>query len=303
MALVARRYYVDDIPKSDIAAEFGISRFKVARLIDDAKAEGIVKIRVEVPATLDPVRAEKLREAFGVRQVFVVESVEQFPGATNDLIARVAADYLMGAVGDEDFLGISWGSTVARVVEEIDTLPAIDVAQMVGGVWSADLDTDGSELVRRVSRVSQGQAYPLMAPLIVDSLATATALKGEASIVDVMGKYPRLSVALVGVGSWVPAQSSLLRLLSEADVHEATSLGAIADVCGIILDQAGVPVPSEVRARTLSITFDGLGAIPTVVAVSGGRGKGAATNAALRSGVVDVLVTDSQCAQEILDLL
>ncbi len=39
-ATVARRYYLDGATKSDIAAELGLSRFKVARLLDEARATG-----------------------------------------------------------------------------------------------------------------------------------------------------------------------------------------------------------------------------------------------------------------------
>ena len=37
-ASVARRYYLDGRSKIEIAEEFGLSRFKVARLIDLARA-------------------------------------------------------------------------------------------------------------------------------------------------------------------------------------------------------------------------------------------------------------------------
>ena len=52
-ALIARRYYLDGKQKNEIAQELGISRFKVARLLDDARDAGIVDIRITVPTDVD----------------------------------------------------------------------------------------------------------------------------------------------------------------------------------------------------------------------------------------------------------
>ena len=53
MARAARRYYVDDMSKTDIADELGVSRFRVARLIDTAKRTGMVQIQIAPPAGID----------------------------------------------------------------------------------------------------------------------------------------------------------------------------------------------------------------------------------------------------------
>ena len=49
--LACRRYYLDGASKSEIAAELGISRFKVARLLERARREGIVRIDRRVSLT------------------------------------------------------------------------------------------------------------------------------------------------------------------------------------------------------------------------------------------------------------
>ena len=47
---VARLFYFDGRSKVQIADELGISRFKVARLLELARASGIVRISVAGPA-------------------------------------------------------------------------------------------------------------------------------------------------------------------------------------------------------------------------------------------------------------
>jgi DNA-binding transcriptional regulator LsrR (DeoR family) len=295
-ALVAHRYYLENLSKSDIAHQLGISRFKVARLLDEAKAAGIVRIEVELPEELDLELGAHIQKQCGARLVLVLKDGDGSVDTVARGMAHVGAEYLMNAVGASDVLGLSWGATVARVIDKVDSLPAVDCVQMVGGVRSSGLDTNGSELVRRLSQVAQSEAYPLMAPLIVESELTATALRNDAAIADVMGRYSQITFALVGIGSWDPMQSSLVGEMSGEDSREARESGAVADVCGIILSHDGTPTPTGVQHRTLSIGFDELRAVQTVLAVAGGADKAQAVSAALRSGLVDVLVTDSRCA-------
>ncbi len=48
---VARRHYLDGKTKIEIADELGVSRFKIARMLEDALAQGLVKITIEAPAS------------------------------------------------------------------------------------------------------------------------------------------------------------------------------------------------------------------------------------------------------------
>ena len=44
---VARRYFIERQTKSRIAKDLAISRFKVARLIDEAIEEGLVRFEID----------------------------------------------------------------------------------------------------------------------------------------------------------------------------------------------------------------------------------------------------------------
>lgn len=299
-ALVARRFYIDERQKSEIADEFGISRFKVARLLDEAKSAGIVRIYIDIPTEADIELGERLANSFGLRHALVASVPRDNPEAAQTMVANLAADYLKSTLSPEDVLGITWGSTVARVIDEIDLLPAIDTVQMVGGVRSSGLDTNGTELVRRLSDVSGGAAFPLLAPLIVDSPITATALRSEAAVSQAMDQFDRLSVAVVGVGSWTPRRSSLIDEMRDADVDALLAAGAVADVGAVVLDGQGHLLDSPTSERALSITLPELRAIPTVIAVAGGLEKVKAIRAILSSGVVDVIATDSLVASQLL---
>src|SRR6266545_4491440 len=72
-ATVARRHYLEGASKSDIATELGLSRFKVARLLERARATGIVRIELESRGEINLDLSVRLRAAYGLRHCVVID--------------------------------------------------------------------------------------------------------------------------------------------------------------------------------------------------------------------------------------
>ena len=71
-ARVARQFYLEGVSKVDIADRLGISRFRVARLLDCAREAGMVHIEIGLPGgSLDAGLSAELCAAFGLEQAFV----------------------------------------------------------------------------------------------------------------------------------------------------------------------------------------------------------------------------------------
>ena len=62
----ARRYFIPRQTKSQIAEELGISRFRVARLIDAPIEEGIIQFVISEPSDLNTELGDAVRRAFGL---------------------------------------------------------------------------------------------------------------------------------------------------------------------------------------------------------------------------------------------
>jgi DNA-binding transcriptional regulator LsrR (DeoR family) len=80
-ASIARRYYVDGRSKVEIADEFRLSRFKVARLLELARSSGLVRIEISHPGAIDLALSARLQEVFGLRRAIVVDTPEEDPAA------------------------------------------------------------------------------------------------------------------------------------------------------------------------------------------------------------------------------
>lgn len=300
--MAARRYFLDGATKSEIAAELGVSRFRVARLLDSARRRGIVRIEIAPVPGVDLGISRQLALAFGIRSAVVVETVDGPPEFTRAQLGAAAAGLVAETVEASDVLGISWGRALQAMVERLASLPACTVVQLVGSVPSMDLDLNALELVRRMTGRGAGAIRPLHVPLLVDTPEFAASLRADPHAAQTFAAFPQLTRAIVGIGAWVPEGSSLRSTVSEADAEAIDRAGAVADVCSILLDADG----REVRAaglpdRCLAIRTAELRAVPDVLAISEGTAKVPAIRAALRSGLIHRLVTTRETARLLLD--
>ena len=85
-ASVARRYYIDGASKVEIADELGLSRFKVARLLDEARESGLVRIEIGHAGAVDVELSDRLQQAMGLRHCIVVDTPEVDPASLRNAL-------------------------------------------------------------------------------------------------------------------------------------------------------------------------------------------------------------------------
>src|SRR5579875_3956717 len=93
-AKIARRFYIDGISKRDIAAELGLSRFKVARTLEQARSSGLVRIELHYDGDIDLDLSTRLRDRYGLRRCLVSDSTATDDVALRAGLGRTAADLL-----------------------------------------------------------------------------------------------------------------------------------------------------------------------------------------------------------------
>ncbi|WP_399922759.1 sugar-binding transcriptional regulator [Streptomyces kanamyceticus] len=303
-AAMARRFYLEGKSKIQIAEEFGVSRFKVARVLETALERDLVRIEIRVPAELDAERSDALRARYGLRHAVVVESptptdeIEDSPDPEN--LGEVAADLLGELVTEGDVLGLAWGRSTIHMAAALDQLPPCTVVQLTG-VYDAGTAERGSvEAVRRAAQVSGGEAHPIYAPMLLPDPATAAALRNQTGIARAFEYFDKVTVAAVSIGSWEPGISTVHDMLSDEERAHYASLGVAAEMSAHLFDAEGRRVGRDLGERCITVEADRLRRIPEVVAIAGGQRKAAAIDAVLRSGLVTSLVTDTAAADQLL---
>src|SRR6267154_1175971 len=98
-ASLALLFSLENKSKIAIAEEFGSSRFTVARMLENAIRDGLIRLEIHLPAELDADLSDALRTRFDLTHAFVFTSPEQGPGGEGPApvtrrLGTVAADLL-----------------------------------------------------------------------------------------------------------------------------------------------------------------------------------------------------------------
>jgi DNA-binding transcriptional regulator LsrR (DeoR family) len=301
LAAVARRFYLDGRSKLELAEEFGVSRFKVARLIEQALASGIVRIEIGVPTQIDDELSERVRTGYGLHHAIVVDTPEHPESDLRAHLARVAADLLTEIVVEGDILGLGYGRTLTVMTDALGRLARCTVVQLSGALLGVNVQENSIELVRRVAAVSRGPAFPIYTPQVLPDFATAEALRRQPQVAEAQRRWNQLTKAVVAVGSWDPPHSQLYISLSQRERDLLRTQGACAELCANLLDADGRPVATEFTDRCITITTGQLRTVDEVIAVGGGRDKIAAFRAVLKGGYATSVITDVIVARALLE--
>ncbi|GII22700.1 sugar-binding transcriptional regulator [Planosporangium mesophilum] len=299
-ASVARRYYLDGKSKVEIADEFSLSRFKVARLIQTALTAGIVRIEIGYPGTIDVELSGRLQTRYGLRHAVVVDTLEEDAVSLHRNLGEAAADLLTEIVTPDDVLGLAWARSVAAMTVALTRLAPVPIVQLTGALARAETDDSSIDLVRAAARVSGGPAHFFHAPLVVPNAATARAMRKQPEIARAFGLFGSVTKAVVGVGRWAAGQSTIYDAAEERDRKLMRRLGTCAEISGVTINAEGQPVHAGLSERMIGISAPELRAIPEVIAIAYGVAKAPAARAVLRSGLVSGLVTHTTLATALL---
>lgn len=300
MVDVARSYYLEDRPKTEIATRLGLSRFKVARLLEQARDHGLVRITILDGVVRDGHLSERLAQHLQLDRTIVVAGTED-EAANREALAQAAASYVRRSVSPGDVFGFSWGRTLAKIGAFMELLPESTLVALTGSVGT-DFEQSPVEVLRGVAGRSQVRTMSIFAPLFVESESTAQALRRDPAIATVLATYGSLSLAVVSIGSWNPPITQLQESLSDSDRAELDEQAARAEMVGIFIRDDGRPVEAALTRRRISISAKQLIAVPQVLAVAGGLDKVPAIAAVARSRLINALITDERTARALLEL-
>ena len=308
LAKIAEMYYVDGFSQQEIAERIRLSRPSISRLLVDARETGIVEIAVNHPIPTVPALEAALESHFPLRRAHVFERKTAADDETLRVVGRLGAIALSSALQDGMILGLAWGRGVHAAIAALQpqSLPRLRVVQIIGGVGAPYRDIDGPEQCRRAGEMFDAQHYYLNAPLLVDSPAVAAALREDHSIKEALELARQADVALVGIGTVVADNSTGHRsgYITTEDLRRLEDLGAVGSICTYHYDICGQPVPAEwITDCAVTVTWDDFTHIGLVIGVASGKAKAAAILGAIRSGILDVLVTDDAAAEEVLALM
>ena len=287
-------YYMEDNTQAQIAEVMGVSRAKVIRLLEEARAQGIVQFSFRKNDSQRVSAEQLLIDRFGLKDAFVVPTPLD-SSAINQSIAQSAAHYVSDHLSEDGYLNIGYGDTVSRMLGFLakNREESLNVVSLTGGV-SYYLPTVGTTAYSM-------HLFLTPSPLVVSSRQVRDALLDEKSLQDVSTMTEYADMSVVGIGAAVEGATVLRNgILNEGELTVLKMQGAVGDVLNHFMDKDGNLIQTEIEDRVISTDLDKLRQLKNVVGVAGGKDKATAIKAVLNGGYLNVLITDSDTAAELL---
>ncbi|MGR6430035.1 sugar-binding transcriptional regulator [Rhizobium sp. PAMB 3174] len=295
--MVAKLHYVEEMAQVDIARRLGLSTATVSRMLQKARALGIVKIEVMDLVAPNEV-AEELAELLGLKGVAVAETVS--PGMVGALAAPLADLLKEAGFADGSVIGIGWGRAIREVISAgLPRLGAVTVVPLNGGLQQPAAHFQINEFVRQAAEQMGGEPRFLHAPY-VSSQELRAAFLADSGVNDTVSLWDRLDCAIVGVGLPHPFNPPEA---SAATASEKALTEAAGDVIRHYFDRDGKVVPWEGEERMIAASREQLAGARLSIAVAASPEKAAGLIGAVRSGMVNAIVTDTATAQAIISVL
>jgi deoxyribonucleoside regulator len=307
IARVASLYYIDDLTQVQIADRLDLSRQMVGRMLKSARESGLIQIRLNPRPWLFPEVEKILEQRFGLKEAVVVPcNNSRDDSSIKTALGQAAAEYLALHVHDNTTLGISWGTTMARVADFLTPNPhrGVRVVQLNGGVTQGPRTMNIGAILHEFSAAFGAKGYSLNAPAIVDTARIQQAISSDSAVSQTLELANQAEVSLFSIGALgnlsVVVEAGYL---SPPVVARLQKLGGVGDICSRYFDAQGNLVDQDMDDRTIGISLDRLGSKKYAIAVAGGPDKIDAIRGALARHYCNVLVTDEATANQLLATL
>jgi len=301
---VAWLYHVGRLSQEEVSRRLGISRFKVLRLLADARDQGLVRVSIAHETTGTLALADRLAHRFGLTEVRVAPIASADEAAARRAVGSLAAGFLArigrdGAVK----IGVGWGRTMAAMAQAVTGLrnPDLCFVSLMGSM-ARTAETSPFDVCTRLAALTGGQAMFLPAPFLADSVEDCRVVLRQRLVRETLQAAREAPWSIISLGDCsAGALLSTSGILTAAEAEALIALGAVADSTGKFFLADGSLADTDLNRRAPSIGLEDLRATD-VTLLAAGVSKARATLAMMRSGIVNRLIADESVARALLAL-
>lgn len=303
LADVCEMYYLEGKSQAEIGRIIGLTSSMVSRLITEARERDMVEICIHRPLQSDTQLENTLTSYFGLQACRVV-TVRGYEYSLLKYLGAAGAQVFKQYLSPNSVIGVAWGTTLSAVVDALEVKRPVPskLVELTGAMGSRSSGYEGHGIIMRLANKLGAEYHFLNAPFLCEDAESARVLMKNSIVSQPLEMAKHASVALMGMGSLDPVHATVLRFgyLSKELLESLRATDAVGNVCGVYFDLNGQPICGDFCQRTVTISKEGLLAIPDRIGVAGGVDKVAPIIGALRGGYVNILVTDNITASAVL---
>lgn len=240
----------------------------------------------------------KLMEKLKLKRVAVVSGDAERDSFTFNDLGKKAAEVVLELIKNDTVLGISGGTTMACVVNQMKRKRGIKnllVLPARGGL-SEELEIQANTIAANLAEKLDASYELLHIPDNLDE-QELNVLKNNKLINDVLEDIQRIDLLVFGLGN---AREMAIRRKAGKDVfNRIESENLTAEAFGYFFDMDG---NVKMQANSVGITLENFKSIKNAVGVAAGSSKAEAIYAISKFNSNFILVTDEAAAKRILKL-
>ena len=297
MSEVATLYYKKNMTQQEIAEVLHLSRQTVSKLLSDAVEEKIVEIIIHDPEKDCKELEERICATFGIRKCVVCSVSGRNESVHRLMTVQAAVDYILPIIkkGNQK-IALSWGRTIQELIQNLPNLPTTGntVFPLFGATDNENSYFSSNELARKMADKLDATPKCAWFPYMADSDGDFVLLRQLGYYKQMQEMWNTADLAILGIGN-----TEILDIFGKTFGYSEIHAQAIGDVATHFFDKSGRFV--NLYRNTLCASVENIKNAKESVAIACGKDKAEAIAGALRTKMIDTLITDECTAKRVLE--
>ena len=297
MSEVAILYYEKKYTQQEVANLMNLSRQTVSKLLNDAVKENIVEIKIHNPQKDCEELQHNICKKFNIKNCIVIGVSSDNATLRRTMTVKAAADYIAAIIkkGNQK-IALSWGRTIQEL---INVMPPINtsgniVFPLFGATDNENSYFSSNELTRSMSDKIGALAKYAWFPYLPDSNEDCNLLKKLSYYKKVQDLWNNSDIAVLGIGN-----TEILEIFEKSFGYNQKRHNVIGDIATHFFNEKGEFI--ELYENTLCASAENIKNSKQTIAIACGDDKVTAISGALRTQIIDTLITDEYTAKNILE--
>ena len=306
MSKLAHMYYCQEMTQLEIAGKTYMSRSQVSKLLKEAKATGVVQIIIRHNQSRCIYLEQALKKKLGLKEALVYECSNEYDEEVRNIIGHYAGTYIQEKIHDNMSIGITRGTIIASMVENIAAMETqnVTIVQLLGTEMKDALDGSGQDLIFKMAgRLNAGSVF-LNAPLYVKNDQAYDSLLRDPLIRRQMKMAEHVDLIITGIKSLHLGSTSHVwaGYVDDKTIGELVEKGAVGHIFGRAFDQNGNLIDHHLNRNIIAVPMETVKRSNVVLLVYG-KDRARAAVGAIKGGYVKTVITGDRCAKAMLELI
>ena len=263
-------YYFQDEIQTKIAKKFNITRQMVSKIVQRAREEGIVEIKIKSPVVVVTELESILEKTFDLKDVVVIQNDTLDDDHLLEKLGDVSGEYFVRNMMPNMKVGIGIGASMESMATYIsesglkNSLQNTHLLQLVGGVQSNHSWDNSQYIINNIAK-KLGCHYDLMyLPFMTENEAEYKILRHLPATEALFDQYNQLDCAFVEIRPAEKAyqlapdkqQKARHQYLNSLGVSYLNNIDVSGEICLNYLNDRGrfveTPISNKIQASTVN---------------------------------------------------